>query len=127
MRRLRGDRGDATVETVLCVPVLLVVLMTVIQFGLWYHAEHVVQAAAQEGVRAARVDTGTADVGRARGEAFMAQAAPALVHDVTVTATRTGDHADVHVHGVVHAVVPGLDLTVDASETSPLERFESGP
>ena len=125
MRRLHGDRGDATVEAVLCVPVLLVVFMTVIQFGLWYHAEHVVHAAAQEGVRAARVDTGSAENGRTRSEQFMTQAAPALVHEVTVTVTRTADHAEVHVHGFVHAVVPGLDLTVDARESSPLERFEA--
>ena len=58
--RLRDERGDATIEAVLVVPVLLLMIMTVIQFGLWYHASHTLKAAAQEGVRASRIDGGTA-------------------------------------------------------------------
>src|SRR5438874_7444662 len=50
MRRLEGDHGSVTTETVLLTPVLLFLVMIVIQFGLWYHAEHVAKAAAQEGV-----------------------------------------------------------------------------
>jgi Flp pilus assembly protein TadG len=126
-RRLSGDRGDATVESVLCVPALLIVLFTVIQFGLWYHAQHVTQAAAQEGVRAVRVETGTSDAGRIKAKDFMANAAPELVRDVTVTADRSATEATVHIHGTVRAVVPGLQLPVDAQETSSVERFEAGP
>ena len=50
----RGERGDAAVEAVLITPVLLFLIMVVIQFGLWYHASHVAEAAAQEGASAAR-------------------------------------------------------------------------
>ena len=70
-QRLRGERGEAVTETVLLVPVLLLLIMLVIQFGLWYHAEHVVQAAAQEGARAARAEGATAEDGRARAEQFV--------------------------------------------------------
>ena len=52
-RRWREESGEATTEMVLIVPVLLLLLLVVVQFGLWYHAQHVVQAAAQEGTRAA--------------------------------------------------------------------------
>ena len=65
-RRLDRDRGSATTEAVLLTPVLLFLVMLVIQFGLWYHAQHVAQAAAQEGVRSARVEGSTADAGRTR-------------------------------------------------------------
>ena len=64
--RLRDERGDETVEAVLAVPVLMFLIMTVIQFGLWYHASHTAEAAAQEGVRAARVEGGTEVDGRDR-------------------------------------------------------------
>ena len=55
-RRWREESGEATTEMVLIVPVLLLLLLVVVQFGLWYHAQHVVQAAAQEarGPRASR-------------------------------------------------------------------------
>ena len=123
MRRLRDERGDATVEAVLAVPVLLLLVLLVIQFGLYYHAAHTAEAAAQEGARAARVEGASAADGEDRARTFMADAAPPLVDDVTITATRDTDTARVEVRGVVHAIVPGLNLTVHADAESPVERF----
>ena len=123
MRRLRDERGDATVEAVLAVPVLLLLVLLVIQFGLYSHAAHTAEAAAQEGARAARVEGASAADGEDRARTFMADAAPALVDDVTITATRDTDTARVEVRGVVHAIVPGLNLTVHADAESPVERF----
>ncbi|MGD9754286.1 MAG: TadE/TadG family type IV pilus assembly protein [Acidimicrobiia bacterium] len=123
MRRLRDERGDATVEAVLAVPVLLLLVLLVIQFGLYYHAAHSAEAAAQEGARAARVEGASAADGEDRARTFMADAAPTLVHDVTITASRDADNARVEVRGIVHAIVPGLDLTVRADAESPVERF----
>jgi Flp pilus assembly protein TadG len=40
-RRPRDESGAATTEVVLLTPVLLFLVMIVIQFGLWYHAQHV--------------------------------------------------------------------------------------
>ena len=58
----------------------------------------------------------------------MAEAAPNLVHDVTVDATRDSQVARVEVHGTVHSLVPGMNLTVDAKAQSPVERFRAnGP
>ncbi len=125
MRRLRSERGDATVEAVLAVPVLLLLVLLVIQFGLYYHAAHTAEAAAQEGARAARVDGASADDGKTRARTFMADAAPTLVRDVTVIATRNAETARVEVRGVVHAIVPGLDLSVRAEAESPVERFRA--
>ncbi|MBI2169362.1 MAG: pilus assembly protein [Actinobacteria bacterium] len=124
-RRCRGDSGQATTEVVLLMPVLLFLVMLVIQFGLWYHAQHVVQAAAQEGVRAARVEGGTAGAGQQRAEAFLDSAGSTLVRDAGVTATRDGETATVRVTGRVAGVVPGFSLPLDASAESPVERFRS--
>jgi len=122
-RRLSGDRGDATIETVLTVPVLILVIMTVVQFGLWYHASHTAQAAAQEGVRAARIEAGTADDGHRRAQAFMTSAAPTLVSDVVITVRRNADTAEVEVHGQVAAVVPFIRLPVAGHASGAVERF----
>jgi Flp pilus assembly protein TadG len=119
------SRGDVTVETVLVVPVLLLLIMIVFQFGLWYHATHVARAAAQEGVRTARVVDGSADAGRAEAEHFMHDAAPTLVTGVTVDAHRDQQTARVEVHGTVRAVIPGVHLPVDATAQSPVERFRN--
>lgn len=124
-RRLRGERGDATVEAVLAVPVLLLLIMTVIQFGLFYHASHTAEAAVQEGVRAARVEGGTAADGRDRAERFMHDAAPTLVNGVRVDAVRDTEVARVEVRGSVRAIVPGLHLSIHAEAESPVERFRA--
>ena len=123
-RRLRGEEGIATTEAVLVTPVLLLLVMTVFQFGLWYHAQHVATAAAEEGARTARAEQGTASAGRARAESFLDQAGRTIVQDRTVAATRTADRVTVTVHGTAVAVIPGLHLSVDATATSPVERFD---
>lgn len=124
----RDENGDATVEAVLAVPVLLLLIMTVIQFGLWYHAEHTAEAAAQEGVRAARVEGGAATDGRDRAERFMHDAAPTLVNDVSIETARDTEVARVEVRGSVRAIIPGLHLSVHAEAESPVERFRAdGP
>ena len=125
-RGSRGMAGGATVELVLVVPVLVFMIMIVIQLGLYWHATHVAQAAAAEGVRAARVVDGTAAAGQARAQQFVAVAAPTLLHDVTVTATRNPQHATLHVRATVQAVVPGLEFTVDVATDSPVEQFATG-
>ncbi len=127
MRRPDPERGSATTEVVLLTPVMLFLVMLVIQFGLWYHAEHVAQAAAQEGVRSARVEGATAEAGRARAADFLAASGPTIVQDVSVTASRDAETATVSVHGHAATVVPGFTLSVDASATSPVERFREDP
>ena len=120
-----GQRGEATTEMVLAVPVLMVLILTVIQFGLWYHAIHVAEAAAQEGVRTARVEGGTAEGGRSRASGFMTANAPQLVEGVTITAARDADRARVEVTGRLRSLVPGLALQVEGTAESPTERFRS--
>ena len=123
----RDNVGSGTVEVVLTVPVLLTVLMLIVQLGLYWHATHVAQAAAQEGVRTARMLDGTAATGEARTRGFLTHAAPSLLKDVTVTASRNPDHATVRVHGTVEAVIPGLTLTVDVHADGPSEQFRPDP
>lgn len=119
----RDERGDATTEAVLVTPVLLLLIVMVIQFGLWYHASHVAQAAAAEGVRAARADRAGAADGKARAEDFLTQTGPTVVADPEVIATRDARSARVEVKGRAVMLVPGLRLPIDAVAQSPLEEF----
>ena len=123
MRRPEAERGSATTEVVLLTPVLMFLVMAIVQFGLWFHAQHVAQAAADQGVRAARSNGSTAEEGRQRAEDFLDSAAPTLIADPIVVAGREGDLASVTVDGTATALVPGLSLTVHAEATSPVERF----
>lgn len=125
--RLRGQSGIATTEAVLVTPVLLFLVMLVIQFGLWFHAQHVAQAAAEEGARAARSASGSASAGQERSEAFLDQAGPTIITDQVVTASRTADIVTVQVHGRSLNVVPGIALPINATATSPVERFRVDP
>jgi Flp pilus assembly protein TadG len=66
MRRDRppAERGQATAELALFLPVLLVILYTVIQFGQVYLQYQEVSAATSEGARRASTMAGVAEPGR---------------------------------------------------------------
>jgi hypothetical protein len=115
MHRLRNEQGEATTELVLVTPVLLLLIGFIIQFAVWYHASHVAQAAAQEGVRAARAFGGSAEAG------------PTIVRRPEVSAFRDAQSAHVEVRGFAPSVVPGMRLGVNAEAQSPTERFAVAP
>ena len=121
--RARGESGIATTEAVLVTPVLLFLVMLVVQFGLWFHAQHVAQAAAEEGARAARAMQGSTATGQNRAAAFLDQAGPTIITNRSITATRTAGAVTVAILGHSVRVVPGLSLPVEARATSPTERF----
>lgn len=122
-RRRTQDVGSTSVELAVTVPVLLLLITSIIQFGLWYHASHVAKAAAQEGVRSARIEGGTAADGQARAERFLAASAPTLLADVQLDATRNGATARIEITGQVHSIIPGLQLPIRAVAESPVEVF----
>ncbi len=125
-RRRRADEdGSATTQLVIATPALLTMLMLIVQIGLWFHASHLVHAAAQEGARAARVETGTAGAGEARARDLLASLGDELVLDATVVASRSGDSARVEVTGTTTSVVPGLRLPVRAVSQGPVESFRA--
>lgn len=55
MRRLRGDRGATAAEAALVLPVILMILFGIIDFGRLLNAQIVVSQAAREGGRAEAV------------------------------------------------------------------------
>lgn len=123
VRRRRGERGDASVEVVIAVPVLLFMIMLVIQAGMWFHGSQLAEAAAQEGVQAGRVANGTTTAAEARAREFLTQLSPTVASEARVAATRTPEVTRVEVTSRVQQVVPGFNLTVSGAAEAPTERF----
>jgi Flp pilus assembly protein TadG len=119
--RHRDEAGSATTEVVLLMPVVLMLVLLIVQFGLWLHARQVATAAAQEGLVAAQVETGTAAAGHARAVAFLAQTGG--LRGTSVDASRDVTTARVAVTGTTPAVLPGTALGVSAVAQGPVERF----
>lgn len=55
----RSDRGSTAVELAVLAPAFLMVIMLIIQFGLWFDARQVALASAQAGARVAREEFAT--------------------------------------------------------------------
>jgi Flp pilus assembly protein TadG len=121
----RAERGYVTTEVVLLTPVLLLLVMLVVQFGLWLHAQHVAQAAADEGLRDARTASVSLADAEARASAFLDQTASSVIEDRSLSVERDGDIARVVVVGDAPAVVPGLELGIRAVAAAPVERFRA--
>jgi Flp pilus assembly protein TadG len=119
----RSERGIATLEAVLVFPILLLLLMVIFQFALWYNANELATAAAQDGARTARVVGGTAQAGIDRADSLLDQTGRTLLQHRQVTAERNLEHARVEVHALCIALIPGLHLTIDAVADSGTEQF----
>jgi TadE-like protein len=127
-RRLRGDRGVATTELAITAPALLLLMMAIIQFGLWYHAAHLANAAAQEGARAYRVNSGTEAEGVDTARDFLGRVSDGLFRGtprVTPVSRDGGDTVGITVEGQIISVWPfGIgEFTVEATSVGPRERF----
>lgn len=119
----QSERGAASTQLVLVTPVLILMVMLIIQFGLWYHGSHVAIAAAQEGARAARLEGSSAAAGEERARAFLGALGQEVVGEAQVVATRGPEVARVEVSGVSVAVVPGFRLPIHAVSEGNVERF----
>lgn len=122
--RLRSaEDGSVSAEVAVAAPALMILILIAVQFGLWYHASNVARSAAQEGVRAARVEGATAADGEEEARRFLAEAGSKVVGDSGVTATRDASSARVEVRGTAAGVLPGIHLPVKAAVQSPVEAF----
>jgi Flp pilus assembly protein TadG len=120
-----GDHGLTSTELAVLMPVVIALVLTPIQIGLWWHASQVADAAAREAVDAAQVEgAGEAD-GREAAERFLTAAGN--LNAPTVTVTRTTDVVTVEVVGRAPRLIPGLDWQVTAVAVGPVERFIPEP
>jgi len=123
--RLRGDDGSTTVEMAVLFPVLLILLMTIVQAGMWWHARNLALAAAQAGVQVARTTTGTAQSAEAAAVSYLARAGGSATTETAVHASVSVETARVEVSATAPRVlpVPGLEIRVDQAAEARREVF----
>lgn len=121
--RLRGDGGYSTVEAAITLPALITLTMVVVQWALVWHASHVAQAAAQEGLRAGRGYQATAEAGRVQAENYLQAVAPTMLTSTSVSASRDATTVTVNVHADVIAIIPFGTFDVTEQASGPVERF----
>ena len=123
-RRCRGDSGSASTELVIVMPLLLLLVLASVHVGLWFHARHLVNAAAQEGARAARASGATDSDGYDRAQQILGDLGSNSVTSPAIVVTRSSGSVTVSVTGQAPPVIPGLAMSVSASSTSPIEEFK---
>jgi Flp pilus assembly protein TadG len=123
-RRLwRDERGAVTAELVLAVPLIMLLLLAIVQFVLWSHATHIAQAAASQGLAAARAESGSAAAGETDAQQLIDELAAGPLVGVNVIVTRDIASASVQISGTASPVLPFLRLPVHAEAAGPVERF----
>lgn len=122
------DRGDATVEFAVVAPALMLLILGVLQFGLWYHAGHVVQTAALEASRVVAAEDGRAEDAEARAAGVLRSGLGAGISSPVVEVSIGPDFVSVRVETSMRGLlpIPGLDsIALGAEAFSYRERFRS--
>ncbi len=118
----QDERGFETAEMVMVLPMLLILIFTIVQGGLWYHGTNLVQVAASNAYEAARLYNATTADGVNAGTATAEQAGSMLT-DVDVTVTRTATEATATVTATTPGLLPGVNTTVTKTVNGPVERW----
>jgi len=126
MRGRRRDGGVTVVQLAIAMPVVLLLIMSVIQYALFEFANQVAEAAATEGLQAATAygvpDPGAA--GQTAADATVASQDQLLLQpNATVTLDLVHQTVTVVVTGTAMQLVPGLNLPVSMSAAGPIERL----
>jgi hypothetical protein len=106
-------------------PAVLFWLMLIVQYGLWWHAKQVANAAAAEAVDVAQLEGATAAQGESAARSYLAQAGN-LTH-VTIVVDRTSSEVTAEITGRAPRLVLGFDWSVTARSHGAVERFIPEP
>lgn len=120
----RSDRGSVTVEVAVLAPVLVLVIFTIVQVGLWSYARSLALGAAQEGLATGRAHGSSVAAGRAKAEQFLARSAGDSLLGSSVSVSATPTEVQVVVTGRALSALPGIPgLPVRQKAQGPIERF----
>ncbi|WP_308367999.1 TadE/TadG family type IV pilus assembly protein [Streptomyces sp. ISL-36] len=122
-RRLRGERGAASVEFAVLALVVLALVFTAIQVGLYFHARKVAQSAARQGVEAGRQFGASEGDGVAQAQTFLNRFGSSVRGASVSSAGSTTEEIRITVRGSVATLVPGVTLDVVQHADAPVERW----
>lgn len=114
-----------TTQVTILMPVLLFWIMLIVQYGLWYHAKQVANAAAAAAVDAAQTPSGTIALGEEAAQDFLSGSGNLDATEVSVE--RDLDRVVAEVRGDAPRLVPGFSWSVTARVEAPIERFIAEP
>lgn len=121
-RRENGERGTSTVETVVIYPVILLLIFTMVQAGLWYHSREVALHAANAASVAASAENASDGQGQAAATAFVNRAG--ALREAGVSVSRGAETVTATVTGRSPSLIPGMQLPlITQSSTSAIERY----
>jgi Flp pilus assembly protein TadG len=107
------------------VPVVLLAMLLVVQFGLAYYARQVLAGAAHDAAAAAARERSSPGEGAALAEQLIGEAAGSLLDSHGVSTTSDGDTVTVTASGEVVSLLPFFGtITVTATGSANVERFE---
>lgn len=127
MRRIPRleERGSATVEAVLVIPVLMLLLLVAVQFALWAHASQVVHTAASEGDASARTYGGGSQLGEARARDVLRASQSNVLGPAVQVTVLSGDEVQVTVTARAVSILPGIQLPVSATVAGSIQEFRA--
>jgi hypothetical protein len=122
------SEGSAVVESVVIVPVAMIVVLLAVQMCLWAYAATLVQSAASTGEQTATALGGSPSVGQTAARTELGATARGLVLDQSVQSrVLPGDVVEMTVSGRTEAIIPWLNLPVSATRDGQSQVFrESG-
>ncbi len=123
-RRLASQRGVTTIEFALVAWLFMLMVLGGLQFGLWWHAQHVVLGAAQDAARLAAVEDGTPQAGRARALELLQVGLGRDAATATVDVRRDPEVARATVTARLHPLLPiGSGIQLRATARTFAEHF----
>jgi Flp pilus assembly protein TadG len=117
------ERGSASIQMVILMPVMFAVMFLGLQAALIYHARTLAIASAQEGARTAGAEKGTAAAGINTARDYLTATAGDSLTSTVVSGDRTGTTATVTVRGVALSVLPGWRPRISQSSSVTVERI----
>jgi Flp pilus assembly protein TadG len=119
----RDERGSVSAELVIATPLLLLLIMSVVQFAIWEHATHVADAVAQQGLSVGRLQGETAAAGQTEAQNVLDQLGSGVLVDSHITANQTAANTTIVVTGRAESIVGLFSLPVKATATGPTEAY----
>lgn len=116
------ERGEAT-TAVLVVPIAMFMIFVVVQAALVFHAQSIVDAAAQSGAQAGRGEAGSEAIVRSTVQSVIGTSARSLLSDVDITIRTNPFRLSVTVHATVKSLIPGYAPRIASTAAGPREGF----
>jgi Flp pilus assembly protein TadG len=103
---IRDERGTESLELALVAPALMLLIIGVLQFGLWHHANGVVQTAAQEAARVAAAEGAMSEEARARATDVLQTGLGRVAQNVSIDVSMEPEVSRVSVKTDMRGLLP---------------------